>query len=158
MDKIKRVKVLTPSGDKFIIYRPLEEIPTDKLICDENCPYGKSCGKLPDPRDPDNEELSFTDFCNSLGENEGDSESLVSMVPAEGELENLFKDREDILQIILENNPVYSLTNIIDSCCPDMCESYDKSHSYCTLENKMCILRPLLCGAAKKFKKNKSEE
>lgn len=98
MKKLKTVKVPTSNGEKVVVFRPIEEIPTSHLICDKECPYGKCCSFIPDPRDPGNEELSFIDFCNDLGANEGEDSDLTSMVPKEGTLEEIFKDQPDILQ------------------------------------------------------------
>lgn len=155
MDKLKRVKVSTPDGVKYVMFRPVTELPTDRLICDDYCPYEKICGKLPDPRDPGNKELCFTDFCNTLGEGDDEDEKLVGMVPVEGELENLFKDNPNFLKELIEKeNPVYKLSSIIDKCCPGMCEYYSSNYEYCTLKNKMCILRGLLVGESFKKKGN----
>lgn len=60
MKKLKTVKVPTSNG--VVVFRPIEEIPTSHLICDKECPYGKCCSFIPDPRDPGNEELSLSIF------------------------------------------------------------------------------------------------
>lgn len=155
MDKLKRIKVMTPKGEKFIVYRPIDEIPTDGIICDVKCPYGEICGKLPDPRNPEDKDLCFIDFCNTLGEDEGDDEKISTMVPNDGEMENLFKDEKDILQFIIESNPVYKLSDIIDSCCPNICEYYNPDHTDCNIENKMCLIRGLFFKRKKGKKDNK---
>ncbi len=49
------------------------------------------------------------------------------------------------------------LDEVIDKCCPDICEYYNKEHSECTLENKMCILRGLFVGPVKEDKPSKEE-
>lgn len=150
MKKPKTVKIPMADGsNKQVILRPIEEIPTSHLICDKECPYGKCCAFIPDPRDPNNTELSFTDFCNDLGSNEGDDPELSSMVPKEGTVEELFKDQPNILQKIIGDKKLVYLNEVIDKCCPDICEYYNKDHSNCTLENKMCILRGLFVGPEK---------
>ena len=157
MKKLKTVKVPTSNGEKVVVFRPIEDIPTSHLICDKECPYGKCCSFIPDPRDPGNEELSFIDFCNDLGANEGEDSDLTSMVPKEGTLEEIFKDQPDILQKIAGNKKLVYLDEVIDKCCPDICEYYNKEHSECTLENKMCILRGLFVGPVKEDKPSKEE-
>ena len=77
MKKLKTVKVPTSNGEKVVVFRPIEKIPTSHLICDKECPYGKCCSFIPDPRDPGNEELSFIDFCNDLGANEEEDSDLL---------------------------------------------------------------------------------
>lgn len=156
MDKLKRVKVDTPLGVKYLTFSPVSEIPTDELICTKYCSYHEVCGKLPHPSDPTNEDLSFTDFCNDLGEKEGD-EDLALTFPCKGELENLFKDDKSILQIIVGKNPIYRLTDIIDSCCPGMCELYNKEHSKCTERNRMCIFSSLLIKSPLKNEKTEND-
>lgn len=143
MNKLRRVSVETPNGTRYIMYRPIGEIPTDSLICDTKCPYGEVCGKLPDPRFPDDKSYCYIDFCQSLGEGEDKKSSdLSSMVPAEGELENLFKDNKPILKTILDTDPIVRLKKVVDCCCPEMCDLYKKDHSECSLENRMCFFRP----------------
>lgn len=160
--KLRRVKVMTPEGEKYLMYRPISDIPKDCIICDSDCPYGKVCGELPDPRNPEDKDSCFTDFCNEIGENnEKNGEESIEMstyIPCDGELENFFSDKENVLQIIIGKDPVFKLTDIIDSCCPSMCDYYDKSHQDCTFENKMCIFRPLFLGTNKLKKKNKKNE
>lgn len=158
MEKLKRVKIMTPEGEKYITYRPVENINVDQLLCDSECQYGKVCGKIPDPRKPENEEYCFTDFCNSLGEGDGESDKLTLMVPMEGELENIFKDRKDILQIIVGKDPIIKLSEAIEKCCPGMCDMYNSEHTECKLDNRMCIFRNLFLRKTKRSKKEDKDK
>lgn len=156
MNKLKRVKVSTPDGDKYIMFRPVIELPSDKLICVSDCPYGEICGKLPDPRDPQNKELCFADFCNSLGEGEGEDEELVGFVPVDGELEKVFLFDKDILKVMIKDeNPMYRLSDIINKCCPGVCDLYSPDYEHCTIKNKMCLLRGLFIKESFKGNNNK---
>lgn len=166
MEKQKRVKIETEDGTKYITYRPVESIPEKNTICNVYCRYSKICGRIPDPRNMDDEDSSYLEFCNSLGDNLGveedektnnkGTECLSAMIPIEGSLEELYKDRKDILQIIIGKDPIYKLSDIIDNCCPGICEFYSADHSDCSIDNGMCILRGLLLN--KKTVKKESGE
>ena len=158
MKKLKTVKIpMSDGSEKVVAYRPIEKIPTSHLICDKECPYGKCCSFMPDPRDPGNQELSFTDFCNDLGGSGEEDDALSSMVPKEGTLEEVFKDQPDVLQKIIASRKLVYLDEVIDKCCPDICEYYNKVHSECSLENKMCFLRGLFVGPVKEDKSLEEE-
>ena len=159
MKKLKSIKVSMSDGtEKVIVYRPIEEIPTSHLICDKECPYGKCCSELPDPRNMEDEELSFTDFCNDLGAEDGSDSELTSMVPKDGSLEELFRGYPNVLQKIIGKKKLVYLNDVIDKCCPDICDYYNKEHTDCTLENKMCFLRGLFVGPVVTLEDNKPED
>lgn len=161
MEKLKRVKVSTPKGDRFITMRPVtDDLEEGEIFCDSICPYGgKVCQRFPDPRNPENSELTFCDFCSDLGEDEG-KEELNSMVPLEGEIERAFPDFPDIVKVIEEEDPLVRVGDVIDSVCADGCDLYRSDHSECTSEYPLCILKGILKDKnfGKKPRRIKSEE
>ena len=106
----------------------------------------------------EDEELSFTDFCNDLGAEDGSDSELTSMVPKDGSLEELFRGYPNVLQKIIGKKKLVYLNDVIDKCCPDICDYYNKEHTDCTLENKMCFLRGLFVGSVVTLEDNKPED
>lgn len=143
MKKIKRVEVNTPKGTRLFTMRPTtDELEEGELFCDSICPYGANvCTRLPDPRYPENSDLCFCDFCDSLGETDA---SCSSMVPLDGEIERVFPDFPDIIKILGEEDPLIKVGEVIDSVCAGGCDLYNKDHSGCTAENSLCILKQIL--------------
>ena len=148
--KLKKCKVNTPKGEIFLTFRPVSsDIPLDQLICDAECPYSKVCDKLPDPRNPEDKDLSFMDFCGNLGDEE-ETQALSDMVPVEGTIEEAFlSEFPDIFQILIDKNPVVKLKNIVDSFCSTWCDVYQSDYSMCCSENKACIMNDLFLGKKK---------
>lgn len=151
MKKLRKVLVKTPKGDRWFTMRPVtDELDDGEIYCDTVCPYGgEICTRLPDPRNPSNPEVRFTDFCNSLGDSdeehgvEEDIE-LKKTVPLDGEIERVFPDFPDIIKIVNEENPLVRLGDVIDSVCEGGCEYYCPDHSKCNSSNSLCVLKELL--------------
>ena len=151
--KLKRVKVITPKGERTLLYKPVNDIPTENVICETACPYGKLCEKLEDPRHPEDPNFRFTDFCGELGikdiddgvnSEENDEEiSLIEMVPVEGTIEKNLSDFPDIYQQLIAKDPVVKLSEIIEKFCSNWCDSYNKEHTNCKYENKLCMMHDL---------------
>ena len=86
-------------GDKKFRLIPQENIGEEELVCDR-CSYSDICERLPDPRNPENPELSFEDLCGDLGEMEkpGQDETdygrleLFNSMPAPGSLEAIYPE------------------------------------------------------------------
>ena len=144
--KEKTVKIKDKKTGKInsIPYRPvdLSKLNEKEILCFKECKYSKVCDKLPDPSNMEDNGRCFTDFCSSLGDkteenNKGDKSledpSLCQMVPKEGSLEELFKDKEDILQLLIKKGTLININEFIDKVCPKCKFS----------ENKMCLLRDI---------------
>ena len=156
--KLKKCKVTTPKGDRFLTFRPVSaDIPLDQLICDAECPYSKVCDKLPDPRNPEDKDLCFMDFCGNLGDEES-SQELGDMVPVDGTIEEALSDFPDIFQILIERNPVVRLKKIVDNFCSTWCDVYQSDYSMCCSENKSCIMNELFLGQKKLVDTLKNKE
>lgn len=153
MNKFKTIKVTLKEKDgnlkdEKLVFKPITVEGGGKIVCDD-CYYSKICRYIPDPRYIDNKDYCFTDYCSDLSvDNSGNSTDLCNMVPVEGELERLFADK-NIFENIENNNPLYRLSELIDKACPSMCELYDKDHSNCSLNNKLCIFRELFINKSK---------
>ena len=162
---LKKVKVNTPMGERTLIYRHVQPLEDENgkvrelgVDCDKQCPYGKICQHFPDPRHPElfgnkTNPSSFCDFCADLALNIDDlndsqaDEVMKSYVPEEGTIENNLGDVfPEINKIILEKNPMFRLTTIIDTVCSDLCEFYSKDHKECNFSNSMCLFRSLFQG------------
>lgn len=149
--KLKRVKVMTQKGERVLVFRPIKDIPTEQVICETECPYGKICDKIIDPRNPNNPDFKFTDFCGDLGEimeeesesEKSKNEDLTEYVPVEGTIEENLYDFPDIFQTLIEKNPMVRISDVIDKCCSSWCDSYTKDHSNCNTKNKLCIMHDL---------------
>lgn len=141
--KLKVVTVMTPKGERTLEYRPVTKA-IEGIICDTECPYGKICGKIRDPRDPDNPKLRFTNFCGDLGEDAEDEENDMSeYVPVEGTIEKGLYDFPDIFQTLIKDDPVVKISDIIEKFCKDWCDSYNEEHTNCNSKNKLCMLHNL---------------
>lgn len=146
MKKLKTVRFSTPKGERSIQFRPVKVIPSDKVLCDEDCPYGKMCSFMRDPRDPENPKLTFNDFCGSLGEGEDEDSSLTEMVPVEGTVEQNLNDFEDIFQVLLKEEKYVKVSDLIKYHCSKFCDMHTEDRSQCTSSNKMCVLHDLYSG------------
>lgn len=168
MNKLRKVVVDTPKGKRFLTFRPIieteEEIQSkDGTIvraCDAGgaCPYGKIvCENLKDPRNPDDPEVNFMDFCANVGEyfvtEPGEEKSDVktedlseNYVPADGTLEENLFDIDNYYQTLIEKKRLVKISDVIDCFCPDTCPFYDKDHTQCTPTNEICTLLNLIHG------------
>ncbi len=121
-----------------------------KFICDGGCTYFKICPKLRDPRHPEDKDLCFVDFCQSLGtDSEGNRTELADMCPVDGTLEANLAN-QDIFQDIVENRDkiFVSVDDVIKNVCKGEDEvpsfpCYNDKHSNCVYSNEMCILKSL---------------
>ena len=97
------------------------------------------------------------DECNGYhAEGEGEDEELVGFVPVDGELEKVFLFDKDILKVMIKDeNPMYRLSDIINKCCPGVCDLYSPDYEHCTIKNKMCLLRGLFIKESFKGNNNK---
>ena len=168
--KVKRLKTITvdtPTGKKTVTMVPvLINLDEDKItitdtFCSTCCPYGPICGKLRDPRDPNNSEKTLTDWCNDISFTDETLETTndyAIMHPMEGEIEKLYEEDSEPFQQLLNLNPLINLNTFIDSVCPGFCDKYSKDHCNCGLENDFCICRSLFVRKLKTSYLNKSEE
>lgn len=144
--KVKNVKFETKYGTKSLVFVPvLDDDDPEKLLCDSHCPYGPDiCRLLKDPKNPDDKNFSFMDFCGALGSEEGGDVSFGQCVPMEGTLEANLTDFPEIYQVLCERNPLVSVNKVIDSVCQDSCDMYCPDHSMCRPDNQACFLVDLL--------------
>ena len=152
LKKFVSVAVETPKGVKKLKFAKYtgdtEERP---CRCETVCSYAKICELIPDPRDPENKDMSFVDFCGELSEREDDK--YLDIVPVENTIEeNLSDVLPDICQQIIKDKRLTSADVVVDTLCPGWCSDYKKDHSGCKVENRSCILHDLF------MKINKKEE
>lgn len=154
MKKYKTVEVKTQKGTFRLQFKPGERFYNKQdsgevSICDIDCPYCKICGILPDPEYMDKPEMRFCDFCTRIGDHvETQEEKEIRFYhPVEGTIENeLGEFFPEILEIVVEKNPLFRLDTIIDRVCPGMCSEYNPQHSNCGKRNALCILTDLFTG------------
>lgn len=144
MRKIKRIKVETEKGDRYLVFRPVME-PSETLDCIKLCPYGeKICTALRNPRDPENPKSCFADFCGNLGILDEDDKELKDYIPVKGTLEQVLPDFDSVYQEIIKGNGYVQINDIIDSICDGSCGLYREDHKNCSPSNSSCILQDLL--------------
>lgn len=148
MEKYIRVKIETKNGGtRFLTYKPVPVSEATTLICETDCPYKDVCDKIRDPRNPENEDLRFLDFCSDLGMTEEDrakgNTKGADYVPVEGTIETELGDLQDIFQDIIKSDPVVKTSDVIDSICPGWCDDYCPDHKNCSAKNNTCILKNL---------------
>jgi hypothetical protein len=160
--KIERVEVKLKNGETRTLeyYQPniaeTDENGNLKFICDGGCAYFNICAKLRDPRDPDDKDLCFIDFCQDLGtDSDGNRTDFSNMCPVDGTIESNLGD-QDIFQDIIKTNPFVRVTDVIEKVCKGedgvpFCPGYNEKHTNCVYSNDMCILKSL-------FPKSKVEE
>lgn len=144
-NKIRTIKVKGKTGEFKFTYKPTPSDDEDeKLLCELYCPYDKICDKIRDPRDIDDPDRNFSDFCGELGqdsEDDKEDEILKNFVPVN--LEESFKDYPDIFSQIIDKDPVVRLKKVIKCVCSGWCSDFDENFSKCKYENKSCILHEL---------------
>ena len=155
--KLINVPVETPKGKKDVKFYQLTGDDTEGArACEKLCPYAEVCDKIPDPRDPQNKERSFLDFCGELSESE--DEKFIDVIPCENSIENSLSDViGDMYQKLIERNHLVSVGKAIDKICPGWCDSYDKEHSACKVTNKSCMLKNLFSKDVKEEEETKEE-
>lgn len=143
--KNRRVTVTGKNGETYHFkFKPVVIKDSNEMVCENNCPYNNICDEIRDPRDIDNPDRCFSDFCAELGESDEEEEDLLYMIPDSGSLEEGFKNRKDIFQQIIKEDPVIRLKDLIDSVCADgWCPEYLADHSNCNSCNLGCILHNL---------------
>jgi hypothetical protein len=145
--KLINVPVETPKGKKVVKFFQFSGEDTEGARpCEQFCPYADICDKIPDPRDPQNKDRSFLDFCGELSEAEDDK--FVDVIPCENSIETSLSDVVgDVYQTLINRKHLVSVDKAIDKICPGWCDSYDKEHSACKVTNKSCMLSNLFAGA-----------
>lgn len=159
MSKYKVVRFMTPKGERKLQFKPVDAEP-GKLICDMEgvCAYEAICSSLlPDPRDPDNKDVTFNDFCASLGTEEDGETDLYQMAPVEGTIEQNLSDFPDIIGAMLSDDPLIRLSTFIHGACADSCDYYKPDLSGCTAKNKMCLINGVLAEQKNMLMKKKEE-
>lgn len=150
-EKVKVIKVADPKGGEELVFKFVpRQSNNEDINCDTICPYANICEKICDPNHLGEEGYNFVDFCakveidRATEEAPDDEEaSKTTYIPAEGSLEEAFKNHEDILKQIVDKDPVVRVSKLIDNFCCDFCDSYDEEHTNCTSDNRSCILRKL---------------
>jgi hypothetical protein len=141
--KYVSIDVQTPKGTrKLKFFKFTGEGENDARPCEDVCPYAKICDTLPDPREPENKERGFMDFCGELSEQE--DEKFLDLVPAENTVEeNLSDVIGDLYQRIIQDEKLVKVDHVIDEICPGWCGNYVADHSACKVTNKSCLLSGL---------------
>lgn len=146
IDKLKKIKVTTPKGDRSLLFIKYDLPSTGgRIPCTSKCPYAEICDYLPHPEQPDNEDVSFVDFCGAIGQDAGGDESDMDLIPVKGTIERSLKDilNPDVYQKLLKEQKLIPVDSVVDSFCPGWCDSYKKDHSGCTIDNTSCLMREL---------------
>lgn len=151
-NKNKKVEVVINEKTYSFKFLPVyddKENP-EQIFC-TSCPLCDFCDLISDPKNPDNKERSFQDFCIETGDQT--PEDMFS----EGKFENLVPEISDVLKFandfnqniykqMLQKDRYVRLGDVIDSFCgPDgyTCPVYNKDHTNCSSENGLCVLRKL---------------
>ena len=165
IDKLKRIKVNTPKGERTLVFTKYNLPTTEgRIPCQDICPYAKICDDLPHPEFPDNKEFSFIDFCGGVGISGDDTkEDELDLIPAKGTLENNLKDlmTPDVYQKLLKEERLVKINEVVDSFCSGFCEEYTKDHSKCQMSNPLCLMREVFVKGGvepEKLAEKKEEE
>lgn len=145
--KIKRVKINTPNGVRFINYKPVVVDENKKeLVCNE-CPYFRKCETIMNPEKPDDPESTFQEFCSEIGtskDGEKVDTTLMQCIPEEGTLEENLGDLPDIYQHLIAKKGYVKLENVIDCVCKESCPYWNEEHTECKTSNELCFLQDLI--------------
>ena len=149
VEKLRNVKIDTEKGERILQFRPVESLPDGRRWdCDTVCPYGgKICRRLIDPRNPNDPNSDFMNFCSDLGEDENadpKDKVLQTYIPVKGTLEENLYDIGNFYKTLIEKNGFVRITDVIDGVCSDTCPMWNKEHSKCSPSNGACILQDLL--------------
>ena len=128
-NKLVRIPVITPKGEVKLTFERIDVSEAEgKIMCTSRCPYKDICDKIPDPREPENKELSFIDFCAGLSDS--DEDDYLNCLPAKGTIEKELKDvLPDTYQAIIKSESLVPVNQVIDSICPGWCDLYKEDHS-----------------------------
>lgn len=157
MGKNRLVTVETPKGKKRILYTKTED---SGLVCND-CPYNRVCKLIKDPRNPEDPEKTYVDFCAGLElkdftpEPEESSEDSITMYhPVKGAIEDgLGKDYPDIIKTVIDSDPRVYVSDIIEEVCKGWCDEYTPERTHCNCNNMSCILRSLFLSVKKETEK-----
>ena len=159
IEKLVKVKITTPKGDKTLTFKKYGLDESDRRIpCTEKCPYSRTCELFPHPEYPDNSVVDFSDYCGSLGQ---DDDSKLDLVPVKGTLEKNLRDMmtKDHFKKFIEEDRLVNIGSAIDSICSGgWCDLYNSEHTQCTSENGSCILHNILKSEVVKEEPKAAEE
>jgi len=134
-------------------FQPVTGLKPDELVCDAICPLNNLCDKMRDPRDMNDNEASFNDFCLAAGDKDKSAEdilndeSIENLMPVMEDVAKFAEETDtDIYQDLIKANPLVKLGDVIDCMCgPDgyACSMYDPEHTNCTSKNGLCVLKSM---------------
>lgn len=146
MKKGKTFKVVDSStGEEkkrqFLFVPAVPDDSNSEPVCKTQCPYGiDKCSRMPDPRDPENPEKCFQDYCFDLSE-EGDN--FADYIPVRGTIEEGMRD-VNMFKPIIERGSLVDIREVIHTLCPGMCDRYCKDLRGCTSDVQDCMLHDIL--------------
>lgn len=147
--KIKRVKINTPNGVRYLTYKPavVNEENSKDLLCTQCSYYGK-CDKFLNPETPDDKESSFQEFCSELGTPSEEGQKvdiqLIDYIPEDGTLEENISDLQDAYEVLIKKNGYVKVTDVIDCVCKESCPLWNEEHTECKSSNEFCLLEDLI--------------
>lgn len=165
--KPKRINVQTPKGTKSILMLPVlidsenGVVELNDTLCASCCPYVSVCEKLADPRNPEDKNMRLIDWCNESSFSDSTmttTTDIAMMHPMKGEIEKLYDEDSEPFKQLTEQNPMVHLNDFIDSVCPGFCDSYNKEHTNCKLENDFCICKDLFIKTIEPSYLNKKKD
>lgn len=154
-NKVKSVKVEVKEKNFTFRFHPVyDDVENPEQLFCESCPLFSFCDLLSDPREPDNKETSFQDFCIATGD------QALQEVLNDDKFENLLPEvsdvlvytkhmDEDIYKKLIQKDPYVKVAEVIDCMCgPNgyTCPMYNPEHTNCSSTNGICILRKLFPG------------
>ena len=145
INKLVRIKVQTPKGERTLLFTRYDLPETDgKIPCTNICPYKDICEEIPHPEYPNDPAFEFTDFCGNVSVGEETDKSL-DLIPVKGTVESNLKDLipQDVFQRIIEKGRLVPVKDFIDNACSEWCDYYNKDYSNCTMNNASCMLQNL---------------
>ena len=119
----------------------LDDSSSNEPLCKTQCPYGiDRCSLIPDPRDSQDPDKCFQDFCFELSD---EGEQFSSYVPKKGTIEEGMRDVNQFKHII-EKGSLVDIREVIHTMCNGLCDRYQKNLEGCTSDNQTCILHDIL--------------
>ena len=146
MKKGKTIKVTDSSkGEEkkrqFLFIPASSDESNNEPVCKTQCPYGiDKCSKMPDPRDPENPDKCFQDYCFDLSE-EGDN--YADYIPVRGTIEEGMRD-VNLFKPVIEKGSLVNIREVIHTMCNGVCDRYREDLGGCTSDNQFCILHDIL--------------
>jgi hypothetical protein len=118
-----------------------DESNNNEPVCKTQCPYGVDrCSRMPDPRDPENSDRCFQDYCFDLSE---ESDSFADYIPVKGTIEEGMRD-VNLFKPIIDRGSLVDIREVIHTMCKDVCDRYKEDLGGCTPNNQFCILHDIL--------------